>query len=418
MKRQKPKPAAFMSYVHSDDNRGRLTEFRERLGDEVRVQIGEEFLIFQDRKDILWGQNWKKRIEESLDEVTFLIPIITPSFFNSPACSDELQRFLEREKELGRNDLVLPIYYVDCPLLNDKEKRAGDELAQAIADHQYADADWRDLRFEPFTSPQVGKTLEKLAVQIRDALERVQAESSDKDRGGSGREDLDRGDLEGGDSGQAGLVAYIDHREIRSGVSQILETAGVKVVMRTLEIGDYLLSDRVCVERKTTSDFISSLISGRRELFGQISDLARTFNKPVLIIEGGDLYGQRQIHPNAVRGALTVIAIDFGVPILRSKDAEDTALMIAAIARREQQDHGREVVMHGKRSAMMLPQQQEYVVSAMPEIGPVVAKNLLRHFGTVAAVMGASREELTTVELVGPKTADRIREVGGGEYKE
>ena len=214
-----------------------------------------------------------------------------------------------------------------------------------------------------------------------------------------------------------GLVAYIDHREIRSGVSQIIEAAGVEVVMRTLEIGDYLLSDRVCVERKTTSDFISSLISGRRELFGQISDLARTFDKPVLIIEGGDLYGQRQIHPNAVRGALTAIAIDFGVPILMSKDAEDTALMIAAIARREQQDHGREIVMHGKRSAMMLPQQQEYVVSAMPDIGPVVAKNLLRHFGTVAAVMSASREELMAVDLVGPKTADRIREVVGGEYK-
>jgi F-box protein 11 len=173
MKRQKLKPAAFMSYVHSDDNRGRLTEFRERLGDEVRVQIGEEFLIFQDRKDISWGVNWKKRINESLDEVTFLIPIITPSFFKSPACRDELQRFLEREKELERDDLVLPIYYVDCPLLNDEEKRAADELAQAIFDHQYAD--WRELRFEPFTSPQIGKTLARLAVQIRDALERVQA---------------------------------------------------------------------------------------------------------------------------------------------------------------------------------------------------------------------------------------------------
>ncbi len=213
------------------------------------------------------------------------------------------------------------------------------------------------------------------------------------------------------------LVAYIDHREIRSGVSQILEAAGVEVAMRTLEIGDYLLSDRVCVERKTTSDFISSLINGRRELFGQISDLARTFDKPVLIIEGDDLYGQRQIHPNAVRGALTAIAIDFGVPILMSKDAEDTALMLAAIARREQQEHGREVAMHGTRSAMMLPQQQEYVVSAMPEIGPVVAKNLLKHFGTVAAVMSASHEELMAVELVGPKTADRIREVVGGAYK-
>ncbi|PXF61383.1 MAG: hypothetical protein C4B59_03855 [Candidatus Methanogaster sp.] len=100
-----------MSYVHSDDDRlGRLTQFRKDLSAEVQRQIGEEFSIFQDREDIRWGQNWKKRIEESIDEVTFLIPIITPSFFRSPYCRDELQRFLEREKELGRNDLVLPIY--------------------------------------------------------------------------------------------------------------------------------------------------------------------------------------------------------------------------------------------------------------------------------------------------------------------
>jgi F-box protein 11 len=173
MKKRKSKPAAFMSYVHSDDEYGPVTRFCERLSHEVGTCIGEDFLIFQDRKNILWGQNWKERIRESLDEVTFLIPIITPRFFGSSACRDELQRFLEREKKLGRNDLVLPVYFVDCPLLNDEGKRARDELAQAIADHQYAD--WRDLRFEPFTSPQVGKTLEKLAVQIRDALERVQA---------------------------------------------------------------------------------------------------------------------------------------------------------------------------------------------------------------------------------------------------
>ena len=110
MKGQKPKPAAFMSYAHPDDTRGRLTEFREHLGDEVHIQTGEEFLIFQDRKDLQWGENWKKRIEESLDDATFLIPIITPSFFKSQACRDELERFLDREKKLGRNDLVLPIW--------------------------------------------------------------------------------------------------------------------------------------------------------------------------------------------------------------------------------------------------------------------------------------------------------------------
>jgi len=228
MKKRKPKPAAFMSYAHADDEYGRLTEFRERLGTEVHVQIGEEFLIFQDRENILWGQNWKERIEESLNEVTFLIPIITPSFFKSRYCRYELQQFIEHEKKLERNDLILPVYYISC----DADTWAGDNLAQAIAEH--ACADWRKLRSKSVDSEEVHKALIERAEHIRDAWKRVQAESSDKDRGGSGREDLDRGDLERGDSGLAGLSdisAYVDYREVRSGVSQILEVGGAMVVI-------------------------------------------------------------------------------------------------------------------------------------------------------------------------------------------
>lgn len=169
----KPKLLAFMTYVRFDDehDNGRLTQFRERLSAEVRVQSGQEFPIFQDRNDINWGENWRERIDDSIDAVTFLIPIITPSFFASSACRTEVEQFLKREKKLKRKDLVLPLYYVDCPVVNQEAKRAKDEIAKAIASHQYAD--WRLLRFEPFTSPQVGKTLARLAVQIRDALERT-----------------------------------------------------------------------------------------------------------------------------------------------------------------------------------------------------------------------------------------------------
>jgi parallel beta-helix repeat protein len=182
------KRAAFMSYVHSDNKNNRLTEFRERLSNEVCMQIGEDFPIFQDQADILLGHNWKKRIEESLDAVMFLIPIITPSFFKSEQCRAELERFLEREKELKRADLILPVYYVECPLLNDPEKRATDKLAQVIAERQYAD--WRELRFEPFTTPQFCKNLAQIANQIFRTLEGkptlecdVRKSSSDKKDG-------------------------------------------------------------------------------------------------------------------------------------------------------------------------------------------------------------------------------------------
>ena len=167
-------PVAFMSYVRFDDEHenGRLTQLREQLSGEVHIQTGEDFPIFQDRNDIKWGQNWEKRIEDSLDEATFLIPILTPSFFNSPACRDEVERFLKREKELDRNDLILPVYYVNCDVLDDEAERKKDRIALEINEHQRAD--WRDLRFEPWTSPQVGKRLFSMANQIREALLRKQ----------------------------------------------------------------------------------------------------------------------------------------------------------------------------------------------------------------------------------------------------
>ena len=165
-------PLAFMSYVRFDDDHenGRLTEFRKRLGGEVKMQTGDDFPIFQDRNDIKWGQNWKERIETSIDGTTFLIPIITPSFFKSDACRDELMRFIEIEKELNRNDLILPVYYVGCPLLHDEQECATDELAKIISERQRTD--WRELRFEPLTSSESGKRFEELAIQIRDTMGR------------------------------------------------------------------------------------------------------------------------------------------------------------------------------------------------------------------------------------------------------
>jgi hypothetical protein len=128
-------PIAFMSYVRQDDQHenGRLSQFHDRLSAEVRMQTGEAFAIFQDRNDIAWGQQWKQRIEESLDAATFLIPMITPAFFKSPACREELERFLKREEDLGRTDLILPVYYVECSLLSNEAKREGDPLAKVIA---------------------------------------------------------------------------------------------------------------------------------------------------------------------------------------------------------------------------------------------------------------------------------------------
>jgi ERCC4-related helicase len=212
------------------------------------------------------------------------------------------------------------------------------------------------------------------------------------------------------------IKVFVDQREIRSHVARSLEKLGMDIVLKTMEVGDYVVSDRVGIERKTVDDFLSTLMDGR-DLFGQISDLRRTFDRPLLIIEGEGLYTARQIHANSIRGVLSSIAVDFGVPIIFSRDEEDTAALIAIMAKREQTDGKKDISLHGKKTSLTLKEQQEYVISSLPEIGTAVAKNLLLHFGSVELVMSASREELMEVGLVGPKTADRIREVVSGAYK-
>jgi len=163
-------PAAFMSYVRFNDQHddGQLSQFRDRLAAEVRAQTGQEFAIFQDRNDIAWGQNWQQRIDEALDAVTLLLVIITPSLFRSPPCRAEVTRFLDRERELGRADLILPVYYISAREMDDPGLREADEIAQVLASRQFAD--WRELRFEPFTSPLVRRATAQLASRMRDTF--------------------------------------------------------------------------------------------------------------------------------------------------------------------------------------------------------------------------------------------------------
>ncbi|MDM7917814.1 MAG: DEAD/DEAH box helicase [Methanosarcina sp.] len=220
-----------------------------------------------------------------------------------------------------------------------------------------------------------------------------------------------------GENSAEPLKIVIDHRETKSGVAKTLDRLGMELSFMALEIGDYVVSDRLAVERKRTDDFASSLIDGKRNLFAQLSDLSRVYEKPVLIIEGKDLFTSRQINPNAIYGSLVSIAIDFGVSILYSRDEEETASILKILAKREQTENKREINPHGKKSASTLAEQQEYLISSISNIGPKAARNLLSHFGSVEAVMRADIEELKKVKKIGPKTAARIREILESPYK-
>jgi Fanconi anemia group M protein len=214
------------------------------------------------------------------------------------------------------------------------------------------------------------------------------------------------------------VEVVVDQRELDSPIAKELSRReGVETRLETLAVGDYVLSDRVAVERKSVSDFLDTLTGGDRSMFDQVGDLARAYARPVVILEGENLYDERNVHPNAIRGALSSLAIDFDASVLRTEDENDTADLLEVLATREQETSDRTVSVHGEKSGKTLAEQQEYVVGSVADIGPVTARSLLEEFGTVEAVMTARKEDLMAVSGVGEVTADRLREVVGSEYK-
>jgi len=209
------------------------------------------------------------------------------------------------------------------------------------------------------------------------------------------------------------MQIFVDSRERE--MAKLLESRSIVVTVKNLEVGDYVVSDRVAIERKTAADFVASIIDPQRNLFRQIADLARTYERPVLILEGRNLYST-QMNAASIRGAMISVAVDYGVPIIPTEDRDETASVIALLAAREMRE-GRPPKMHGHKTARTLKEQQEYLISSISSVGPTVARNLLKHFGSVEKIMTASSEQLQGVELVGPKIAERIRELVGGDYK-
>lgn len=221
------------------------------------------------------------------------------------------------------------------------------------------------------------------------------------------------------DDGQVHI--YADNRELNSAVPATLrQMDDVELTMETLPVGDFILSERVAVERKTWTDLLDTLTSGDRSLFNQLGDLRRNFEYPVLLLEGDidDLYA-RNIHNNAIYGTLGSIVLSFGVYPLYSRSEKESAAMLARLAHREQVKNKQSVNPHADKGSRSQAETQEYIVSSVAmNVGPKLATRLLDHFGSVAAVFNASVEELQAVEGVGKKTAESFRAVLDAEYSD
>lgn len=201
----------------------------------------------------------------------------------------------------------------------------------------------------------------------------------------------------------------IDYREKNSLVPSELVNLNLKIEFRELKVGDYIVKG-TAIERKTVNDFISSIKNKR--LVNQLEELQQYKNK-LLIIEGLDeqeLYTDSEerigMHPNAIRGFLLSVLLKYKVPILFTKNYEDTAKFILILSKKKE----KEISLNVTKKSLDKKERMQFIIEGFPGIGPKTAKKLLKKFKTIRNIIDASENELK--EAIGKK-ADIFKIVNG-----
>lgn len=195
-----------------------------------------------------------------------------------------------------------------------------------------------------------------------------------------------------------------DNREINSGIPAMLKQHNIDVQMKQLYAGDYMIDNKIIIERKTNTDFVQSIVSGR--LFTQCAKLRKSKMVPLMIVEGSPFKTAHDVTPEAVKGALLAVNLSWQIPVITSSSKEDTVqLIITAI---KQYINPQIFIKHVGRKPKKIQKQQHYFVQSLPGVGPALAKRMLKHFGSVTNLVNADIKMLRQVEGIGKEKATRL----------
>ena len=192
-------------------------------------------------------------------------------------------------------------------------------------------------------------------------------------------------------------MLLIDCHEPHEIVESLKSAIPAKVIR--LKYGDYSFCESdIIIERKTLSDFFSSLKSNR--LKEQMEGMSRHYTEKYLLIEGffdfsyvnniGYLYSK-----------LAEIMLDFDVRVVFSKDMEQSARLIKRIYLK-----GR-----WRRNSKAINRKNDSVHHAAKlfDISEKKLKIIFSKFGCIRDISNAKKKEFRGVKCIGNKTVGKIK---------
>jgi DNA excision repair protein ERCC-4 len=203
-----------------------------------------------------------------------------------------------------------------------------------------------------------------------------------------------------------GTLLEVDFRERTSILfSKLKSRPDLDVRVGTLAAGDYIIAREIVVERKTSTDFASSVIDAR--IFRQARRLVATRLRPLVLVEGEP---DPRLHPHAWMGATLSLAVVWRVPVVCCRDADESFGVIRLLAGQAGRVGHADLPRAGYRPRRALTRKL-FVLEGLPGVGPALARRLLERFTSIERVIEADEEELCCVAGIGPSKAAAIRAI-------
>mgnify|MGYP003651406598 CR=1 FL=1 len=205
-------------------------------------------------------------------------------------------------------------------------------------------------------------------------------------------------------SSSEAITIYANKREVDGQTLPRLNDLGAHLQVGELEIGDYVVSSSIVIERKSAQEFLESIISGR--LFNQVGKMKLNFAQIIILIEG-DVYTTRAaVAREAIDGALASLAALDGASVITVRSPVASADIIYRVAKHAFKESRETTFRRGK----VAPGRAEslFCIEGVVGVGPTTAVKILEHFGSTLSFMNASIEDLILVPGIGNKKAERI----------
>ena len=201
----------------------------------------------------------------------------------------------------------------------------------------------------------------------------------------------------------------VDMREFGSELPNMLYCRGIELLPVTLEVGDYILTPDICVERKSVSDLIGSLNNGR--LYTQCVSMTRFYRKPVLLIEFNESKSfslqakgslKNEISLQNISSKLTLLTIHFPkLRIIWSQSPQLTAEIFEDLKSNADEPNAEVAMAVGVEGA---GQQnhfyniiQQDLVDRLPGINMKNCRHILNKFNSMKELMNTEEKVISDV---------------------